>query len=114
MKAPYGYFPKLKYQGARRWPPDWSGGYNGSLLYPHGEEGILRDVSVARRDLRGPERLELINQYEGRRFSGLLLLDDAVLVPKLRDTLSEHIGSPIKDVANWKSTSSSVTCDAGH
>jgi hypothetical protein len=99
MKAPLRTHPKLKYQGARMWPPDWSGGYNGTLLYPRGEEGVLRDVSVARRDLLGPERLELINEYQGRRFSGLLLLDDAVLVPKLRDILSEHIGAPIKDVA---------------
>lgn len=98
MKAQLRTHPKVRYQGARVWPPDWSGGYNGGSQFPRGEEGVLADVEVADRDLIGPERLELVNQYEGRKFSGMLWLDDTTLVPKLRDILTQHIGSSLREV----------------
>jgi hypothetical protein len=98
MKAQLRTHPKVRYQGARIWPPDWSGGYDGGTAYPQGEEGVLEDVWVADKDLLGPEHLELLNGYEGRRFAGLVWLDDPALVPKLRDILREYIGSPIRKI----------------
>jgi hypothetical protein len=99
MKAQLRVHPKLKYQGARTWPPDWSGGYNGGGIFPHGEEGTLEDVAVVERDLIGPERLELANEYKGRKLSGLVWLDEPELVPKLRDILKQHIGAPMRNIS---------------
>ncbi len=99
MKAQLRTHPKVRYQGARVWPPDWTGGYNGGGQFPRGEEGILVDVDIAKRDFVGPERLELVNEYGGRKFVGMLWLDDPTLVPKLHDILKKHTGSPVHEVA---------------
>jgi hypothetical protein len=96
MKAQLRTHPKLKYKGARTWPPDWSGGYNGTA--PQGEEGRLRDVGVAEKDLIGPQRLDLYVEHEGRRYGGQVWVDDPTLVPKLCDLLKEHIGSPMRQI----------------
>jgi hypothetical protein len=100
MKAPIRTHPKLKYQGARMWPPDWSGGYDGGLRYPRGEEGTLEDVDIAEKDLIGPRRLDLYVKHEGRTYGGQVWVDDPTLVPKLVDILKQHAGSPIRQISD--------------
>jgi len=98
MKAELRTHPKVRYHGARTWPPDWGGTYDGSTQIPLGEQGQLEDVSVAERDLIGPERLDLTITYGGRKHSGQVWVDDLTLVPRLYDVLKKHIGLPIQEI----------------
>jgi len=100
MKAQLRMHPKLRYHGARTWPPDWGGAYDSTTLFPVGEQGVLQDVDIAQRDLIGPERLDLTVEYEGRKHSGQIWVDDPVLVPKLRQILERHIGEPMNEIGS--------------
>jgi hypothetical protein len=100
MKAQLRTHPKVKYHGARTWPPDLGGAYDATIVLPIGEEGVLEDVSVAERDYIGPERVDLIVEHQGRRHSGQVWLDDPALAPRLYEILKEHIGSPISEISD--------------
>jgi hypothetical protein len=100
VKAQLRTHPKVKYHGARTWPPDLGGAYDATTVLPIGEQGILEDVSVAERDYIGPERVDLIVEYQGRRHSGQVWLDDPALAPRLCEILKKHIGSPITEISD--------------
>ncbi len=100
MQAQLRTHPKLKYEGARTWPPDWGGAYGPTTLFPIGEQGILREVKLIDRDYIGPSRLELVVDYLGQRHSGQIWVDDTGVIPKLYQILKEHLGEPISDLGS--------------
>jgi hypothetical protein len=98
MKAQLRNHPKLKYHGARTWPPDLGGVYDSNTRFPMSEEGILKEVTIVTKDLIGPERLDLTVEYDGRKHSGQVWVDDPTLVPTLRDVLAHHIDEPMNQI----------------
>jgi hypothetical protein len=100
MEAQLRTHPKLKYEGARTWPPALGGGYAPTTIFPVGEQGILREVKLIDRDYIGPRRLELVVDYLGKRRSGQIWIDDTSVVPKLYHILKEHLGEPLSDLGS--------------
>lgn len=100
MKAQLRVHPKVRYHGARTWPPDLGEAYDVTTAFPMAEEGILERVSVAERDYIGPERIDLIVERDGRRHSGQVWLDDPALAPRLCEILKKHIGLPLRKISD--------------
>lgn len=76
------------------------GAYDSTTVFPVAEQGVLRDVDIAERDLIGPRRLDLTIEYGGRRHSGQVWVDDPSLVPRLREILQRHIDEPLNEIGS--------------
>ena len=100
MQAKLRIHPKLKYEGARTWPPNWGDAYGPTTVFPIREQGVLREVKLIDRDYIGPRRLELVVDYLGQRRSGQIWVDDTSVVPKLYHILKEHLGELLSDLGS--------------
>jgi len=47
-----------------------------------------------------PARLVLTIEYEGRRFIGILFVDDAGFLARLHDTLRSCLGRPLPEIGS--------------
>lgn len=92
--------PKLRWHGVRVWPLPWLGPRAPDAPGPIGEQGILREVECFPALPSIPARLGLSIEYEGRRFTGVLFLDDADFLVRLRDTLCGCLGRPIAGIGS--------------
>jgi hypothetical protein len=62
-----------------------------------GEVGILKQVSTLNQI---PTQCHLIIEYEGERYVGCLLFNDAIFCQQIRGFLQGHVGSSIKEIGD--------------
>jgi hypothetical protein len=93
--------PKLQYGQHRAWPPQWvrlNGG--GQALFATGEDGTLVRVELRRADTSLPERVVLLMTRETETYVGVLLVEDAALVPKLYERLQRSCGQTLREIGD--------------
>jgi hypothetical protein len=88
----------MKWQGFPNWPPQWAGAYGPGTKFPIGDVGVLKGVRAMPASPAGPAHLTLVIEYEGRRFEGALMVDDAAVLEPLRLRLLEWIDRPLQEV----------------
>jgi predicted nucleotidyltransferase len=99
MKQQLRSHPALRYCGLSSWPPAWSGAYDPGAALPIGEQGRLENINFVSEvpGLDSPA-LELSINFKERTYSGLLLVDDTGLLPKLEELLRRHLGQPLERI----------------
>lgn len=94
--------PGLRYHGVPTWPPDWGGAYKGQDLIPQGEIGILRNVEKIESNSYYPDHLFLTIEYNGKRYSGGLWIEDSEFLEKIYDLLKRNIGQKTEDIGKME------------
>lgn len=92
--------PKLRQRGFPVWPPPWTGPHGPDTPLPTGEAGVLRDAEFLQALPPIPARLAITIEYEGRRFTGVLLLEDADFLAGLHGILKGHLGRPLPEIGS--------------
>lgn len=92
--------PRLRWRGLPVWPPPWAGAREPGTTVPVGEQGLLREVQLLEAFPPIPARLSLGIEYEGRRFTGVLFVDDADFLARLYDTLRRCLGRPLHEIGD--------------
>jgi uncharacterized protein len=99
MKQPLHSHPALRYCGLSSWPPAWGGAYDPAARIPIGECGILHSIErITEVPALDSPALDLSIVFDGRIASGLLLVDDADLLPILERFLCNQIGQPLEKI----------------
>jgi hypothetical protein len=92
--------PKMKWEGYSSWPPSWGGANGCGDIFPGGEEGVLRSVTIREGDDTMPIHLELTIEHLGNTVSGILCCDDATVIPRLYEALSKCFGQSIHEIGD--------------
>lgn len=92
--------PKLRWRGSPVWPPPWAGPREPGTTGPIGEQGVLREAQLLGAVPPIPARLALVIEYEGRRFTGVLFVDDADFLVRLHETFRGYLGRPIPEIGS--------------
>jgi len=92
--------PKLTHREIPTWPPQWVSLNGSQTLFATGEEGTLLRVEYRQVDASLPERLVLVINREMETYLGVLIVDDAAVVPRLYDTLQRCCGQTLREVGD--------------
>lgn len=95
-----GSKPGSRLRDHATWPPAWGSSYKGMEKFPIAEEGVLKAVELVPADPRDPERLRLTIEYEGKEFTGILLVRDPSLTQRVRDQLQALRGRSIRGLGD--------------
>jgi hypothetical protein len=81
--------------GFKNWPPLWTNTYDQSK--PRGEIGTLEEVFMA---YRSRNKVFLMIQYEGNRYTGFMAFDDERFCSEIYDLLKSKVGLSIKEIGD--------------
>jgi hypothetical protein len=87
----------MTYGGLRNWPPVWTHGYAREVKSITGEVGVLKHVM---RHTEMPTKCYLVIDYEGERYTGCLLFDDASFCKHIEALLEDFLGYSIKEIGD--------------
>jgi hypothetical protein len=97
MRATLRNHPKMKSAGGIKssWPLGFGGSHRTGTPYHTGEQGSLKGVEFLPSYGSAPNRLRVTIEFLGNASSGILAVDDASILGKLKDFLQSHIGEEL-------------------